>query len=227
MEVSRSLGLAPPLPDVEAFGGDRDSGGGDAGSAFRITALVDDDAMEDDPRVYRHPMCGGVLSTAGSFDNAAKNVLIVRVSSAGLESSVGEPKKLDQYTVQIPVTRVNRPDFVHQLLPTASEHTRETRVGSTDELIRKTFGAHFDYNVLNAAFQAMVPEQESWTIEASVSQPYMFGNMKDTIMFRAPNAVDALALLPLELEEPLSEKAQVITFAADDAPAPAPHERPQ
>jgi hypothetical protein len=34
----------------------------------------------------------------------------------------------------------------------------------------------------------------------------MFGNMKETIMFCAPNAIDVLALFPLELEDLKSSK---------------------
>ncbi len=211
MAVASSLGLAPAsIGDVAPMDTSPESL-----APFFICALVDDDAGE--ALTYRHPMCGGVLSTAGAFDSRTKNVLIVRVSSAGLESSVGEPKKLDPYTVEIPVTRINRPDFVHQLLPNKDEAARARRVAETNKQIRATFGRHFDYDVLNRAFQAMVPESEQWTIQATVNAPYMFGNMKETFMFRAPNAVDVLALFPLELEERKSEKAQIVNID-DDIP---------
>jgi hypothetical protein len=110
---------------------------------------------------------------------------------------------------------------VHQLLPSKDEASRARRVTETNKQIRATFGKHFDYDVLNRAFQAMVPETEEWTIQAMVNPPYMFGNMKETIMFRAPNAVDVLALFPLELEEPKSEKALIVNID-EDVPAPAP-----
>jgi hypothetical protein len=162
-------------------------------------------------------MCGAVLSEAATYDNHSKDVLIVRVSSAGLESSVGEPQKIDPYTVHIPVTRMNRGDFVHQLLPTASDKKRSSAVTETDARIRATFGAHFDYEVLNNAFNAMVPQEESWIVEVTLNPPFLFGNMKDTLMFKAPNAVDGLALFPLDKEEPkIDQKVQVINFSADE-----------
>jgi hypothetical protein len=120
MAISRSIGLAPRLADATVYGLEGNNALDDDAldgydRPFRITALVDETEVSGD--IYRHPMCGGVLSTAGSFDQAAKNVLIVRVSSAGLESTVGALKKVDAYTVHIPVTRINRLDFVHQLNP--------------------------------------------------------------------------------------------------------------
>ena len=93
--IARDLGLNPP-----AFGAfPSTSGAGEAmdddfgGRGFAITALVEEN-MEQDEHTYQHPMCGGVLSKAGTFDEAAKSTLIVRVSSAGLESRVG---KVDWY----------------------------------------------------------------------------------------------------------------------------------
>ncbi len=93
----------------------------------------------------------------------------MRVSSAGPESSVDVPKKINSYTVHIPVSRTNRDDFVYQLLPLGSEQKRAATKVQTDERIKKAFGAHFEYELLNAAFSAMVPEQESWTVEVTLN----------------------------------------------------------
>jgi hypothetical protein len=90
MAIASSLGLASGVVgDVAPM-----DTSAEPMTPFSITAVVDEDV--GDELTYRHPMCGGVLSTAGAFDNRSKNVLIVRVSSAGLESSVGEPKKVDR-----------------------------------------------------------------------------------------------------------------------------------
>ena len=162
---------------------------------------------------YTEPMCGAVLSEAATYDNKSKDVLIVRVSSAGLECSVGEPAKVDPHTVSIPVTRKNRPDFIYQLLPEASDMKRKEATDKAEKLIKDKFGDHFDYSVLNAAFNAMVPQEESWMVEVTVKPPFRFANLKDCVMFKAPNAVDGLALFPLEKEAPhVEEKPQVVLF---------------
>jgi hypothetical protein len=83
----------------------------------------------------------------------------------------GEPKKLDPYTVEIPVVRINRPDFVHQLLPAKDEAARVRGVAETNKQIRATSGKHFDYDVLNRAFQAMIPETTRWVMHATVNAP--------------------------------------------------------
>jgi hypothetical protein len=62
----------------------------------------------------------------------------------------------------------------------------------------------------------MVPQMEAWTIEAAVCAPYIIGDIKEAVMFRAQNAVDALVLVPLEREEPLSDNAQIVDFGDVD-----------
>ncbi len=162
-------------------------------------------------------MCSAVLAEAATYDSKSKDVLIVRVSSAGLECTVGEPVKVDPYTVTIPVTRINRSDFIYQLLPEASDATRKTQTAMTESKIKAAFGDHFDYQVLNNAFNAMVPQTESWTVEVTVNPPFLFGNLKQCLMFKAPKAVDGLALFPLEKEEPrVEEKAQVVLLENED-----------
>lgn len=184
--------------------------------AFKVACITSDEASVD-AHTYTEPMCGAVLSEAATYDNKSKDVLIVRVSSAGLECTVGEPVKVDPRMVIIPVTRTNRGDFIYQLLPESSEAKRTAQVAATEQTIKAAFGEHFDYQVLNNAFNAMVPQKESWTVEVTVNPPFLFGNLKQSIMFKAPNAVDGLALFPLEKEEPrVEEKAQVVLFDNDD-----------
>ncbi len=143
--------------------------------------VVTGDSVSQDEHTYAEPMCGAVLSEVATYDTNSKDVLIVRVSSAGLESSVEVPKKIASYTVQIPVSRTNPKDFVHQLLPTASDNKRDlVKQDASERLL-----AHFDYEVFNNALNAMVPEQESWTVKVTLNPPFLFGNMMDT-MFKAP-----------------------------------------
>jgi hypothetical protein len=184
--------------------------------AFKVTCITGDEASQDE-HTYTEPMCGAVLSEAATYDNKSKDVLIVRVSSAGLECMVGEPVKVDPYTVNIPVTRINRGDFIYQLLPEASDVLRAKQVAATEKTIKEAFGDHFDYQVLNNAFNAMVPQKEAWTVEVTVNPPFLFGNLKQSVMFKAPNAVDGLALFPLEKEEPrVEEKAYVVLLDNED-----------
>jgi hypothetical protein len=192
----------------------------DVARSFKVECVTGD-VQSLDVHTYSEPMCGAVLSEAATYDNNSKDVLIVRVSSAGLECTVGEPVKVDPYTVNLPVTRINRSDFIHQLLPEASEVQRAKKVAATDQMIKDLFGSHFDYQVLNNAFNTMVPERETWTIEVTVNPPFLFGNLKQSIVYKAPNSVDALALFPLEKEEPRSEeKAQVVMLDNEDAEEP-------
>jgi hypothetical protein len=89
--IARDLGLNNP--SFGAFSGTATTveGADDEfrGRGFSITALVEEN-MEQDEHTYQHPMCGGVLSKSGTYDDFAKSTLIVRVSSAGLESRVGK-----------------------------------------------------------------------------------------------------------------------------------------
>ena len=107
---------------------------------------------------------------------------------------------------------MNRNDFVWQLNPTEEDVKRKEWVKQVDEKVKVAFGEHFDYKVLNKAFCAMVPENEVWTVEAVIDPPYIFGRMKDALVFKAKNCVDALAVIPLELEEPKESVAQVMNF---------------
>jgi hypothetical protein len=214
LALSKSIGLVgagqfgaatePQAPAAEEEG--------EVERAFKVACITGDEASQD-VHTYTEPMCGAVLAEAATYDNKSKDVLIVRVSSAGLECAVGEPVKVDPYTVTIPVTRTNRDDFIHQLLPGASDEKRAQQVTIAEQKIKAAFGDHFDYQVLNNAFNAMVPQRESWTVEVTVNPPFLFGNLKQAVMFKAPNAVDGLVLFPLEKEEPrVEEKAQVVCF---------------
>ncbi len=59
--------------------------------------------------------------------------------------------------------------------------------------------------------------------DAQCNPPFIFGNMKDTLMFKAPNLADGLALFPLEKEEPkVDQSVQGINFTADEDDVMAP-----
>ena len=158
-------------------------------------------------------MCGGVLSEAGIFDNKSKNALFVRVSSAGMQSTVQKPVRIDDYNVEIPVSRKNMSDLVEQLIPAAQPETRKAFREKVGGQLTEKYGAHFDYDMLNTAFRAMVPENENWTIEVSVQPPFQFGKMSDTLILMSPGSVDAFAIFPLVREQLAPfEQAQVINF---------------
>jgi hypothetical protein len=217
--VAKTLGLAG-----EPFGVGVATGVGEEDAeadmelkqVFQVECLAGADDDEGDEYTYREPMCGAVFSPAAHFDDSSKDLLIVRVSSAGLESEVGEPRKVDAYTVHIPVTRTNRDDFVHQLLPMASQQRREALIKETDQNLRQAYGDHCSYSVLNRAFNALVPTRESWIICVRVKPPYVFAHMKGSMTFKAPNAVDAMVTFPLDKEEPkIDERGRTINFTVD------------
>lgn len=192
---------------------------------FKVQCVAGENEGNDPTHTYTEPMCGAVLSEAGTYDSKTKNALIVRVSSAGMQSTVQKPIKVDDYNVEIPVSRNNMSDLVEQLIPAAPDETKTTFREMVGKQLTSNYGAHFDYDMINNAFKAMVPESESWTVEVSVQPPFQFGKMSDTMFFMSPGAVDAFAVFPLLREQPVvNEQVQVINFgvAMEAAPPAAP-----
>ncbi len=198
VDIARSLGLN---------GGE--GGDGDASNhldeddlfgsrGFSVEAVAEGST---DERVYSHPMTGAVLHESGTFDSSS-SILIVRVSSAGLTSQVGEPHKVDKMSLEIPVSRQNQPNFVLQLAPTAAEEAIVKRRGQLDDTLKRLYGDHMDFDVLDRAFKAMVPDTETWKIIVTIASPYMIGDMKKVLVCKAKNSVDAMVIIPLIREEP-------------------------
>ncbi len=147
IDIARSLGLnggeggdldaSNPLEDDDLFGS----------RGFSVEAVAEGST---DERVYSHPMTGAVLHESGTFDSSS-SILIVRVSSAGLTSQVGEPHKVDKMSLEIPVSRQNQPNFVLQLAPTAGEEAIAKRRGQLDDTLKRLYGDHMDFDVLDRA----------------------------------------------------------------------------
>ena len=132
-----------------------------------------------------------------------------------MQSAVQMPIKVDDYNVEIPVSRNNMPDLVEQLIPQANDATKTVFRETLGTQLTSNYGAHFDYDMINNAFKAMVPESESWTVEVSVQPPFQFGKMSDTMFLKSPGAVDAFVVFPLLREQPVvNEQVQVINFGA-------------
>ena len=194
MAVAASLGLVNPmqpqhLPEVE----DVD----EAQRKFKVACVTNDEPANDAIHIYTEPMCGGVLSEAGTYDNKAKDVLFVRVSSAGMQSTVQTPIKIDEYNVEIPVQRKNMPDLIEQLIPTGNADVKKAFRDKVETQLKNNYGAHCDYDVFNSAFKAMVPADEGWTVNVSVQPPFQFAKMSETLFLASPGAVDAFVVFRL------------------------------
>jgi hypothetical protein len=130
-----------------------------------------------------------------------------------MQSAVQMPVKVDDYNVEIPVSRTNMGDLVEQLIPAATDDAKTAFRTMVGNQLTINYGAHFDYDMINNAFKAMVPESESWTVEVSVQPPFQFGKMSETMFLKSPGAVDAFVVFPLLREQPIvNEQPQVINF---------------
>ena len=70
------------------------------------------------------------------------------------------------------------------------------------------------YAVLNAAYQAMAPQMEGWTVRVVVYPPFHFGDVSHVTMIKATGDRDSLMIFPLEREmpEPFEKKPRVLTL---------------
>lgn len=206
--ISRSIGLYADAGDDDAELANEENSAGVRGFDIHVITKPSDDAS-----VVNSPMCGALLSEGAVFDSKSKSVLIMRVSSAGLECIVNEPKKVDDHTVEVVVTRQNQPDFVTQLMPSAEEEAVVEKRQFLNGRLQELFGAHVDYDAINNAFKAMVPEVEQWTVQATVFEPYLIGDVTKVLVCKAKGAVDALVVVPLEKNVPTVEQhPQTIEF---------------
>lgn len=202
MKVAATLGLNP-IP----FGGDRDELEEEAeelaARGFNITAVSM--SQPDDPTVFSDPLAGGVLNESSTFDTKQTSVLVVRVASAGQGSMVSAPTKVDSTTMEVVVSRLNQRDFAQQLHPEAEEEVVQANREKMDTTLKTLYGDHMDYSLLNNAFRALAPENESWTVRITVDEPYAFGDIQKVLVCKAPNAVDAMIIFPLVREDPVVE----------------------
>jgi hypothetical protein len=205
MSLATSLGLLPSggsgaksviSDDVELFDDDEFFDG----RAFCVDCAAGID-LSGDFAASSQPTCGGVFIEGNEFDEKAKTCLIVRVAKGGHNTNIGVPVRETARRVTILVTRTNAPDFVSQLVDPITEDVKKTELRvSVARQVQDKFGGHFDYELLNNAFRRMVPEAEEWTIEVTLQDPWLFGQLKDSLQFTARDAMDTLFMFPVEKE---------------------------
>ncbi len=217
LATARSLGVNTGFDDDSsnpAPGGDAGPTAEQAALGFSIDVTLSDGDV--DPRTMRLPLVGAVLVEANQFDPSASSVLVVRCSGAGLASKVANPIKVDERTAQFQVTRVNKPDvaaWIHANNPRVSDDDLEQHRKESNDLLKNKYGNHMGYEVLNTAFRALVPTNESWTVTVQVMPPYLLGELDNAIVFCDKSQVDILATLPLVKETPNVDKMPAVIMA--------------
>ena len=181
---------------------------------FTIDVALSD--IDADPRVERRPLVGAVLVEANQFDPLAQSVLVVRCSGAGLASKVEKPVKMDERSVEFRIVRMNKPDvasWIHANNQRVSEEDLVEYRNNARDLLKNKYGNHMGYEVLNTAFQALVPGIEEWSVVVKVLPPYMFGELDNSILFCDETQIDILATLPLIKETPNVDKSPAVLMA--------------
>lgn len=209
MSVARSLGLGGgPIEEEEAIDFDEEERA--AARGFSLDVLS---SPSPNVAIQTSPMCGGVLSEGAVYDAKSHTVIIIRVSSAGMESMVGMPVKVDEATFEIPVHRQNQTDFVTQLMPDSPEEVTTQKREELNSKLQNLFGSHVDYDALNNAFKALVPETEKWTVQVTIEEPYIIGDVSKALVCKAKGAIDAMVIVPLEKFIPSADQhPQVLEF---------------
>lgn len=219
-DIARSMGLNGPSGDAQAYM----RGHAEPDDAeevveereFSIECIVPEVEGFDNVHVQKdNPLCSAVFCKKAEFDAKGADLLVVRVLAAGPGSQVGQPKLVDSSTVRIPVTRANANSFISQMTPVGVSEERmgqfKTEVSSS---LSDAFGKHVDVAMLDNAFRAMVPRQESWYIEATMQEPYRFRKMKKSRTICHPNGIDIMCIFPLETEvEDKEDVAPVISLS--------------
>jgi hypothetical protein len=216
LTIARSLGVKSGFDDSDSqhLGSEGPSPAMEQALGFSIDVVLSD--VDGDPRVERRPLVGAVLVEANQFDPKAQSVLVVRCSGAGLASKVEKPVKSDERSVEFRIIRNNKPDVAAWI------HANNQRVLDDDlveyrnnarDLLKNKYGGHMGYDVLNMAFQALVPRVEEWSVVVKVMPPYMFGEMDDSILFCDPSQIDILSTLPLVKETPNVDKSPAVLMA--------------
>jgi hypothetical protein len=217
LTIARSLGVK------SGFEGDSDSNHASEAPSpaleqevlgFSIDVVLSD--ADADPRIERRPLVGAVLVEANMFDPKAQSVLVVRCSGAGLASNVNKPVKVDERTVEFRIVRNNKPDvtsWIHANNQRVSEEDLAEYRSNAHDLLKNKYGNHMGYEVLNTAFQALVPRVEEWWVAVKVPPPYMFGELDDSILLCAQSQIDVLCTLPLVKETPNVDKSPAVLMA--------------
>jgi len=215
LTVARSLGVRSAFDDSESNApSDAASPSLEQALGFTIDVALSDNDV--DARVERRPLVGAVLVEANQFDPLAQSVLVVRCSGAGLASKVDRPVKMDERTVEFRILRKNQPDvasWIHANNQGVSDEELVEYRNNARDLLKHKYGHHMGYEVLNTAFQALVPNVEEWSVTVKVLPPYMFGELDNSILFCDKSQIDILATLPLIKETPNVDKSPAVLMA--------------
>ena len=85
--------------------------------------------------------------------------------------------------------------------------------------LSQRYGAHMTYSVVNAAYQAMAPQEEGWTVRITVNFPFHFGDISAVTVVRSSGARDSLMIFPLAREQPEVVSKRPRVLCADDEEA--------
>jgi len=189
---------------------------------FQIEVVPNNERI-DDVRVFANPLVRAVFIKRADFDENSKDALVVIIPGFGLGSTIDRPHKETETDFTVCVRRTNQEDLVRQLNPKVDDDKVEGYAEKIHNAVTKSFGAHFDYKLLNRAFCAMSPVDESWTVFISVSPPFALGNFKDVICFHTKDAVDMVLCVPLrtQIPNPAEEipiSMNIFEAENDDAP---------
>ncbi|MEZ0208734.1 MAG: hypothetical protein ACAH17_00975 [Candidatus Paceibacterota bacterium] len=151
------------------------------------------------------PNLSAVLIEASVFDEQQTSVLVVHVPAAVAGAEVGPPSSATAMgklptVATICVVHRNPDDAIQAILPELMPCQQQRFKEKLD--LSRQYGKHMTYPVLNAAYQAMAPQMEGWTVRVVVYPPFHFGDVHHVTMIKATGDHDSLMIFPLEREMP-------------------------
>lgn len=164
---------------------------------FHVDVIRTDGEDNADPLIFLHANVSAVLATKGPYDEDAKDVLILRVVCPGTGVIISTGRRTSDSTIIFDITRENQSDFVRQLNPAVTDDVHAQKVQHIESLTTRQYGAHMTYKVINRAFKAMAPENESWTLTVRVDPPFLIGEAEQVSQFTGKGGADSLVLIPL------------------------------
>lgn len=179
---------APTLPGMEDVRG------------FQLR--IEQDDVEEDPTISRAPLTGSVLIEKNRFDVKGKDVMILRVSGAGIGATVSPPQRLNEKTLSVHVQRSNTRDIAEWLKPNGTVGDLAQIRKDIEATCHRHYGTHMDYDMFNNAYQKLVPQMEGWTVIVDVLEPYQIGDASNIFVIRGQGGVDAFIVVPLVREQP-------------------------
>lgn len=202
--LAQSLGIGP-IGGGDGGNDDRDEA---IGAPFQIEVEPNHDQI-DDVRIYSNPLVRAVFVKKSDYDEESKDALIVLIPGFGFGSTIDKPHKISETEFIVCVHRTNQLNLVRQLNPAVEDGKVTNYSEKIDAAITKSFGKHFDYKLLNNAFHAMSPSDESWNVWISVNEPFALGNFNDVVCLHTKDAVDMVLCVPLRTQTPTVEEIPV------------------